>query len=229
MHMFLFRLIVGTIVNMLVYGILLFGPAGTWHWWRAWVVLGILFVGSVASLAILLPGHKDLLVERLKPAIQKGQPLVDKIIVIPFVASYVYSFFISSQDVFHWHLLPKPGIVISSLGLILFLVGWRIVFLALRENRFAAPVVKHQVDRQHTVVDTGVYSVVRHPMYAGVIPLLVGAALWLESYTAALFALVPIGLLAVRIVFEERFLKRKLEGYDAYTQRVRYRLIPFVW
>jgi protein-S-isoprenylcysteine O-methyltransferase Ste14 len=66
-------------------------------------------------------------------------------------------------------------------------------------------------------------------MYAGVIPLLVGAALWLESYAAALFALVPIGLLAVRIVFEERFLKRELEGDDAYTKRVRYRLIPYFW
>jgi protein-S-isoprenylcysteine O-methyltransferase Ste14 len=227
--MFLLRLIVGTIVNVLVYGFLLFGQAGTWQWWRAWVLLAVLFIGGVASLASLLPGHKDLLVERLKPVIQKGQPLGDKIIVVLFVISYVYSFAIISKDVFYWHLLPKPGVIVSSFGLVLFLVGWWIVFLALRENRFAAPVVKHQEDRHHAVVDTGVYSVVRHPMYAGVIPLLVGAALWLESYAGALFALIPIGLLAVRILFEERFLKRKLEGYGAYTQRVRYRLIPFLW
>ncbi len=71
--------------------------------------------------------------------------------------------------------------------------------------------------------------VVRHPMYAGFIPMVVGPALWLESYAAALLAIVPIVVLAVRSVFEERFLKRELKGYDAYTEKVRYRLIPIVW
>jgi protein-S-isoprenylcysteine O-methyltransferase Ste14 len=101
--------------------------------------------------------------------------------------------------------------------------------LALRENAFAVPVVKHQQARQHTVIDSGVYGVVRHPMYAGAVPLLVGIPLWLESYAAALLASVPIGTLAVRIVVEEQFLRRELAGYDAYTERVRYRLIPYVW
>ena len=229
MHMLLFRLIAGMIVTVAMYIVLLFSPAGTWHWWRAWVFLGVTFATTVASLLGLLPGHKGLLVERLKPIVQKGQPLVDKIIAVLFVLSYVYLFAAIPQDVFHWHLLPRPGIVVSSLGLVLYFIGWGIILLALRENPFAAPVVKHQADRQHKVIDTGVYSVVRHPMYAGVIPLLMGAALWLESYASMLFALVPIGFLAVRIVLEERFLKRELEGYSAYTQRVRYRLIPFVW
>jgi protein-S-isoprenylcysteine O-methyltransferase Ste14 len=90
-------------------------------------------------------------------------------------------------------------------------------------------VVRHQDERHQTVVDTGVYGTVRHPMYAGTVPLLVGMSLWLESYAAALLATVPIALLAVRTLVEERFLKRELKGYDAYAERVRYRLIPFLW
>ena len=101
--------------------------------------------------------------------------------------------------------------------------------LALRENAFAAPVVKYQEDRQHTVIESGVYGVVRHPMYAGAVPLLIGMPLWLESYAVALLASIPIGTFVVRILVEQQFLRRELAGYNAYTERVRYRLIPFVW
>jgi len=90
-------------------------------------------------------------------------------------------------------------------------------------------VVRHQEERNQTVVDRGVYSVVRHPMYAGAVPLLIGMPLWLESYAAALLAIVPSLLLALRILIEERFLKRNLQGYVEYADRVRYRLVPFFW
>ena len=89
--------------------------------------------------------------------------------------------------------------------------------------------VRHQEERHQTVIDTGVYSIVRHPMYAGSALLMVGLPLWLESYAAAALAIVPIALTAVRILFEERFLKRELKGYEDYTKRVKYRLIPFIW
>jgi protein-S-isoprenylcysteine O-methyltransferase Ste14 len=125
--------------------------------------------------------------------------------------------------------MSKPATMVSSLGLLLFVAGWWIISLAFRENAFAAPVVKHQEERHQTVIDTGVYSIVRHPLYTGTALLLVGMPLWLESYAAAVLASVPIGLLAVRILFEERFLKRELKGYKAYTGRVRYRLIPWLW
>jgi Phospholipid methyltransferase len=76
---------------------------------------------------------------------------------------------------------------------------------------------------------TGLYGIVRHPMYAGFVPFIVGMSLWLESYAAAVLASVPIGTLALRIPVEEQFLRRELQGYDAYMERVRYRLIPFLW
>jgi protein-S-isoprenylcysteine O-methyltransferase Ste14 len=132
-------------------------------------------------------------------------------------------------DVFRFHLIAGPGILISSFGLFLFLVGWRIAFLALRENAFAAPVVKLQKEREQKVIDTGVYGVVRHPMYAGGILFIVGIPLWLESYAGVLLSVVPIGTIVLRIHIEERFLRRQLEGYEDYMKRVRYRLIPFLW
>jgi protein-S-isoprenylcysteine O-methyltransferase Ste14 len=125
--------------------------------------------------------------------------------------------------------MGKPGTLVSSLGLALAIAGGWTAYLALRENAFAALAVKHQEERQHTVIDTGVYSIVRHPLYAGDALVMVGIPLWLESYAAALLASVPIATVALRILFEERFLRRELEGYEAYTQRVRYRLIPFLW
>lgn len=123
----------------------------------------------------------------------------------------------------------KPPVVVSSLGLVLFVAGWWITALALRENTFAAPVVKCQEERQQTVIDTGIYGIVRHPMYAGGALLMVGMPLWLESYAAALLAMVPIAILILRILIEERFPRQRLAGYDAYAQRVPYRLIPYVW
>ncbi len=224
-----FRLAMRFLSTAVLLIVLLFIPAGTMAWWRAWVIIGVISVGMLASTLRMLRSHKDLLAERLKPLLQKGQPLIDKIIVLLFLWSYLGLFSFIARDVFHWHLLSRTGTIVSSFGMVLFFAGARMVSFAVRENRFAAAVVRYQEERQHTVIDTGVYSVVRHPMYAGMIPMLVGVALWLESYAGALFALVPGGLLALRIVFEERFLKRELKGYDAYTQRVRYRLIPFLW
>jgi protein-S-isoprenylcysteine O-methyltransferase Ste14 len=227
--MFIFRLIVGILLNLVIFGGLLFVQAGTLKWWRAWVFLGVVFVASVATMVTIFPGREDLLKERFKPPIQKGQPLADKIVLLLLLTTFCGLVAFIPLDVFRFHLMGKPGTLVTSVGLVLFVAGWWIISLAFRENAFAAPVVKHQAERQQRVVDTGVYGIVRHPMYAGAVALLVGMPLWLESYAAALLACVPIGMLVVRILIEEKFLRRELEGYVAYTKRVRYRLIPFLW
>lgn len=227
--MFIARLIAGIIWNVAIFGGLLFLPAGTLGWWRAWVFLGVTVIGTVATMVSVFADNKALLDERFKPPVQKGQPLADKIILLLFIAEFLGVIVFIPLDVFRFHLMGKPGPVASSLGLLLFVAGWWIISLAFKENTFAAPVVKHQEERQQTVIDAGVYSIVRHPMYAGAALVLIGMPLWLESYAAALLASVPIGTLAVRILVEEQFLRRELKGYDAYTERVRYRLIPFLW
>lgn len=227
--MFLRRLILGTVWNLATFGGLLFLPAGTIDWWRTWVLLGLLLVATGATMVAVFRTRQDLLRERFKGVIQKGQPMVDRVIVLAFVAAYTGTIAFIPMDVFHLHLVRKPSIGISSFGLVLIIVGWWIISLVFKENAFAVPVVRHQTERQHKVVDTGVYAIVRHPMYVGIFLFNIGMALWLESYAAALLTIVPISLLALRIVFEERFLRRELEGYDAYTQKVQYRLVPFVW
>ena len=228
-HISIFKLIFGVLFNVAIFGGSLFLPAGTLDWWRAWAFLGVVSAGAVTSTVSLFRTSKDLLEERFKPPVQEGQPLADKILVLLLIAVFVGLIVFIPLDVFRFHLTGKPGAVISSLGLVLFVAGWWIMTLALRENAFAAPVVKHQKERQQRVIDSGVYSVVRHPMYAGAVLLLVGMPLWLESSAGAVLASVPIGLLALRILLEEQFLSRELDGYDAYTERVKYRLIPLVW
>jgi len=224
--MFIFKLIVGIIIQMAFFGGLLLLPAGTLEWWRAWLFIGVIVALAVWS-SLSLP--QDLLDERWKPPIQKGQPLADKIVLVLFLATFCGLIVFIPLDVFRFHLLGEPGTLVASLGLALVVGGCWIMYLSLRENAFAAPVVKHQEERHQTVIATGVYGLVRHPMYAGAVLLLVGLPLWLESYAAALLASVPIGMLALRILVEEQFLRRELKGYDAYTERVWYRLIPFLW
>jgi protein-S-isoprenylcysteine O-methyltransferase Ste14 len=226
---FISKVIFGVVYNLIFFGALLFMPAGTFDWPRAWVFLGLVLIGTTATMVLVFPGREDLLNERFKPPVQKGQPLSDKIIVLLVIAAFLGVIVFIPLDVFRFHLMSKPAVLVSSLGLILVIAGWWIISLVFKENAFAAPVVKHQEERHQTVIDTGVYSIVRHPMYAGAILLMVGMALWLESYAAALLSSVLIATIVVRILFEERFLRRELKGYEAYTKRVRYRLIPFIW
>jgi len=227
--MLVFKLVINSIISIVIMGALLFIPAGTFNWWRAWILIGVIVAGSIISVVSLFPKHKDLLRERLRPPIQKGQPLADKIILLSFLLFFYVMFAFIPLDVFRFHLMGRPGPLISFAGLVLFILGWRMVYLALRENAFAALVVKLQEERRQTVIDSGVYGIVRHPMYAGAILFILGIPLWLESYAAAVLALVPIFLLMLRIPMEEKYLRRELTGYDAYTRKVRYRVIPHVW
>jgi protein-S-isoprenylcysteine O-methyltransferase Ste14 len=227
--MFIFRLIVGVSFNAVIFGVLLFIPAGTLRWWRAWVFLGVVVASAVTTMLAVFRSRPDLLDERFKPPIQKGQPVADRIVLLLLLTSFCSLVAFIPLDVFRFHLMRKPGMLVSSSGLVLFVAGWWIMSLALKENTFAAPVVRFQEERRHTVISTGVYGVVRHPMYLGAVAVLTGMPLWLESYAAALLAALPIATLVLRIRIEERFLSRELQGYEAYRKRTRYRLIPLLW
>ena len=225
----IFRLILSTLVSVGIIALLLFVPAGTVNWPRAWVTIGIFLIGSVVSVADLLRVSPELLNERLKSPFQKEQPLADKFVLVLLVVTFYGMIAFTALDVSRLHLLRMPPIWVSVVGLALFLIGWALADIALRENAFAAAVVKYQEERRHTVVDTGVYGVIRHPIYAGGALFIIGFPLWLGSYAGALVALLPIGALIVRIFIEEGLLRRQLSGYDDYAGRVRYRLIPFLW
>jgi len=226
--MFALKLIYSIVIQGALFGLLLFVPARTLAWARAWVFIGGIMVATVATM-LYLRNNEGLINERLKGPLQKGQPLVDKIVLNLFLVTFCGVIISIPLDVFRFHLMAGPGMLVSMLGLGLVAAGWWLIALALHENAFAAPVVKYQEERHQRVIDSGVYSKVRHPMYAGAVPFIIGTCLWLGSYAAALLATVPIGAIALRIQIEERFLRQQLDGYKAYTERTRYRLIPYLW
>ena len=208
----------------------LFASAGTLSWWRAWVLLAALIVIRAITAIAVYSVNPALLQERAKLPIHGDQPWTDKVLLLAVVTTgFVGLPVAAGLDVFHWRLLPPPSPVLAGLGLVLFTLGWGIKALALRANAFATAVLRLQRERQHAVVDTGVYRIVRHPFYAGTPLVLIGLALWLESYTAALSAMVPIVLVVLRMRLEERYLRRELPGYAEYAVRVPHRLLPGIW
>ena len=223
------RLIGGVVYVVVLYGGALFLPAGTWHWPRAWTLLGLTTLSTAVSTAYLNASSPEIVEERWKPPIQKGQPLADKIIVTVFIFLYLGTLVFTALDVFRWHLLPRPGVIVSSIGLVLYVASWVLITRVLRENAFASAAVRYQEERHQRVIDTGPYALVRHPMYAGAVPLILGLPLWLESYAATLLGILVCVVMSVRIRLEESFLRRNLPGYEDYVRRVRWRLIPGVW
>jgi protein-S-isoprenylcysteine O-methyltransferase Ste14 len=224
------RVLLRVAADVAVIAIVLFTAAGTLVWPRAWVLLAVLLVARMVTAIAVFQVNPALLRERATVLLHRDQPRADKVILLAFVTSaFIGVPLVAARDVFHWHVLPGPPSAFVALGIVLFTLGWLITALALRENAFAVTVVRLQAERRQTVVDTGPYRVVRHPMYAGSPLVLIGLSLWLGSWVAVLYAVAPLALLMFRIGLEERFLRRELPGYAEYMQRVRYRLVPGIW
>ncbi|HXV17655.1 MAG TPA: isoprenylcysteine carboxylmethyltransferase family protein [Gemmatimonadaceae bacterium] len=223
------RLLFGELRYAALFFALEFVPARTLDWPRAWILLGVVFVVRTLGGLSVIRVNPDLLEERSKIPIHSGQPTLDKILLPAVMATFAGVIAICSIDRFHLRLFPEPDIILSVAGLFAVVGGWSLVFAALRANAFATTVVRHQPDRQHQLIDSGVYSWVRHPLYMGMIPVMLGLSLWLGSWAGVLFSIVPIGILMIRITVEERVLRSSLPGYSEYSARVRKRLIPFVW
>ena len=168
------KVIAGVVFTVAFYALLLFVPAGTLHWWRAWVFLAVTVVVMALAVFSILPDNADLFSQRAKGIIQKGQPLWDRVLVTLLVVSYVGQIVLIPLDVFRFHFAPKPSGLVSFFGLTLYVAGWWIMTLAMKVNPFAVPVVRLLEERQQRVIDTGVYAVVRHPMYTGFVPMVVG-------------------------------------------------------
>ncbi len=151
---------------------------------------------------------------------QPGQPIADKLLLYAFTMSYAAMLIISSADGSRWHIWPAPPITIAYAGLALFAAGWWLVLRALETNAFAVRVVRHQPERGHRVIDTGVYRIVRHPMYAGLVAVMIGAPLWLSSTLGVLLAAAPIGFLALRILTYGRTHPSANTSADMYGTRI---------
>ncbi|WP_373070605.1 isoprenylcysteine carboxylmethyltransferase family protein [Gemmatimonas sp.] len=190
---------------------LLFGAAGTLSWWRAWMLLAVMLVVRAVGAVVVARVYPELLRDRAKLPMHVDQPWTDRVLLIAVLATgFLGVPAIAGLDVFRWHVLPPPAPAVSAIGLVLFALGWSLKQLALRANAFATTVVRVQHERAHAVADTGVYAIVRHPFYAADPLILVGLGLWLESYAAAVGAVIPVALMVMRLQGEERFLCRAL-------------------
>jgi protein-S-isoprenylcysteine O-methyltransferase Ste14 len=212
----------------LVFAALLFGAAGTLRWPAAWAYLVLFFGASLQITRMLARTDPELLAERMKSPVQKGQPLWDKIFLVATHVVWCAWLALMGLDSVRYRWSAMPSWLSWTGGVGVAVAFWTIqrTFAA---NTYLAPVVRIQTEREHRVISSGPYAVVRHPLYAAVLLLLPASALMLRSWYGLVASLILSGLIVFRTVMEDRELRRGLEGYAAYTQRVRHRLIPFVW
>ena len=204
---------------------LLFLPAGTLHYWQAWVFMAV-FVSASAGVTVYLAIHDpELLDRRMRagPAAEKERR--QKIIMFLAMMGFIGLLVISAFDYrFGW---SRVAPCVSLIGDALITIGFLLVFFVVKVNTYAASTIQLAEDQK--VVSTGPYAFVRHPMYAGSFPILIGTPLALGSWWGLSALIVFVPTLIWRLVNEESFLRRNLPGYTEYTVRVRYRLVPYVW
>lgn len=233
--MLVIRGIIAVLFQVLGFGVLLLVPAGllpdgTWYWERVIYFLvgyGVLAEILVVWLCIVAPAGLE---ARFKiKSKDNKQPKEDKILMPLLVISMLAIFVVIPLDVFYLHLLPKPGLVWSIVGVVLIVFGLLFNVGSIYANAFITPTIQDQTDDGQKVADTGVYGIVRHPMYSSLIVLFGGIAIWLESWLGVIALLPVLVVMIFRIRVEERTLKAVLPGYLKYMKKVKYRLLPFVW
>jgi protein-S-isoprenylcysteine O-methyltransferase Ste14 len=221
-------LLAGQIVFLfLVFALLLFLAAGTIAWSAAWTFLGLFFVFVIAITIWLYQSNPSLLKERMKVS-SPDQKAVDRVLFLVLQFGVVAWLILMPLDAarFHWSQVP---LVLQGVGTLMLLCSFYIFFLTFRENSYLSPLIRIQQERGQTVVSSGPYRYVRHPMYAAALLWLIGTALLLGSWYGVLWALLLVALMGRRAVLEEHTLRTELQGYDSYMSEVKYRLVPYVW
>jgi protein-S-isoprenylcysteine O-methyltransferase Ste14 len=210
------------LLGVLLVGFLLFLPAGSLSYSGGWLLMGLLFGPMLLAGLVMFIKSPAFLEKRLdakeKQATQKG---VLKFAALMFIGSFV----VAGLDWrFGW---SKVSLPVTGIASVLFLGAYGLYAEVMRENAYLSRTI--QVEAGQTVVDTGLYGIVRHPMYAVTLLLFLMMPLVLGSW----YALIPFGfypaIIVVRLLEEEKLLTRELAGYEAYKKKVRYRLIPFIW
>ena len=214
--------IIKILSGIMLLGALLFIPAGDLHWRNGWLLMAILFVPMFAAGIIMLIKAPDLLKSRLRAKESQGeQKEVIALSGLMFIAAFVLA---GLTYRFRWMQLPETVIWAA---VVVFLLAYCLFGEVLRENRYLSRVIEVQEDQ--TVVDTGLYGIVRHPMYFATVLLFLSMPLVLGSLPSFVIMLAYIPIIAKRIRNEEMVLEKELKGYTEYKGKVRYRLIPFIW
>ena len=216
---------VGLAQLVLILAVLLFLPAWTLNYWQAWVFLLVFGVSVFLITLYFLRKDPNLIQSRLKAGPvaeqQKSQKVIQALASLFFILPFITS---SLDHRFGWSKIPAwivlPGDLLVALGLYM-------VFLVFRENTFTSATI--EVKEQQKVISTGPYALIRHPMYSGAFIMLLGVPLALGSWWAFIFVLLLFAAIVWRLLEEEKFLSNNLSGYIGYRQKVRYRLIPYIW
>jgi protein-S-isoprenylcysteine O-methyltransferase Ste14 len=211
--------------SVLIFGAVLFGAAGTIRYWQGWLFL-VTFIGSSVALGFYFAKHDPALIERrMRAGPRAEQEPAQKVIIALLMADFLLLIVLPALDRrFHWSPLPAW---LSCLGAAGIVASFVVFFIVMKQNSYAASTVR--VEAEQPVISTGLYGVVRHPMYTGALLLALCTPLALGSSLSLLLVIPMLPILAWRLLDEERVLTRDLPGYVDYCRRVRYRLIPGLW
>lgn len=217
-----FQALTKFLAGLLLVGLLLFLPAGTFAYWQAWLFIGILFGPMFIAGIVLMVRQPDLLRKRLSAKEEQNeQKRVVALSGLLFVAMFVVA---GLNFRFGWLLLPEWTTYVAA---VIFLISYALYAEVMRENIWLSRTIEVQENQQ--VVSTGLYGIVRHPMYSATLLLFLSMPLVLNSVFSFMLMLLYIPVIALRIRNEEQVLERELNGYAEYKQRVRYKVIPFIW
>ena len=209
-------------LGLIIVGLLLFLPANTFKYWNAWLFICLLFVPMFIAGIVLMIINPDLLRKRLNA---KEKEVKQKFVVLFSGLMFVLGFVIAGLNFkYEWLILPNIIVIISS---VLFIIAYILYAEVLRENTYLSRTI--EVQENQKVVDSGLYGIVRHPMYAVTILLFLTMPLILGSIYSFIICLVYPFIIAKRIKNEEEVLENNLEGYKEYKEKVKYKIIPFIW
>ena len=208
--------------GLLLVGLLVFLPAGSFAFWQGWLLMGVLFIPMFGAGLVMLAKSPELLRRRLNvKEEQREQKQVIAWSGLMFLAAFILA---GLNFRFGWHVLP---LWVSAAAAVLFLLGYLLYAEVLRENVWLSRTI--EVQEHQKVVDTGLYGVVRHPMYAATLLLFLSMPLILGSLGSFAVMLFYLPIIASRIRGEEALLEKELEGYAEYKKRVKYRILPGIW
>ncbi len=219
------RALRSSLLGTIVMAVLLFLPTGTFNYWQAWVFMAV-FVGASAVITVYLAIKDPKLLERrmnVGPTVEKEttQKIIMFFVMIGFVALFVFP---ALDHRFGWSPVPS---YISLAGDVLVAFGFLFIFFVFKVNTYGASTI--QIAEGQKVISTGPYALVRHPMYAGALVMLIGVPLALGSWWGLFMLALVMPVLIWRLLDEEKFLSKNLPGYTEYCQKVRYRLVPSIW
>lgn len=213
------------LVLLVVMGAVLFVSAWTFNYWQAWVFLSVFGLSSLAVTVYLMKNDPKLLERRMHGGPTAEKELSQKIIMSAASMGFAAILIVPALDHrWHWSAVPPYAVIAGN---ILIVLGWTIILFVFRENTFTSATIEVAADQR--VVSTGPYAVVRHPMYSGSLLYFLGIPIALGSWWGLLVGILMMPVFVLRLFDEEKLLARNLPGYSEYMDRVKYRLVPFVW